>query len=253
MLGEVAVGHEWTLARGLTVSAGPFYRWRFTDPELDEAPGNRLDPDDEPTIMADLRPYGVGGFQQYGFRASGRFERVREGGNRALPTGWRVDWRVAAMPAVSDQLTAMASTSLRVAGSFSLPADLNLTVRTGVEKRIGGFPFMDAAFLGGRRLLRGYQKQRFAGDAAAWSQVELHLPGPELRVAGRNLTIGPVAHADAGRVYLSGVSEGGWHFGRGFGLWATDRGSGRYASVLLSWGDAAPRAYFNLGIPLLRR
>lgn len=249
-LGEVAFGMDRTIGSDLRVSAGPLFRWRFTDPELEAGPNA---PQEE-TIVSALQPFGVGTFRQVGLTGTVDFQQSAPVAAGRIPTGVRMELGGTYFPGVADQPGAMVSSSFQVAASANVGLGTNLSVRAGLEKRWGRFPFMDAAFLGGRRSVRGFQKQRFAGDAAAWLTTDLHLPGVAIAVGRHDIRVGPLAAVDVGRVALHGQSAGGWHLGRGFGLWGIDGSSGRYVSALISWGDgvAAPRAYLNIGVPLFR-
>lgn len=247
-LGEVAFGFDHSIGSGMTLSVGPLFRWRFTDPELEASP----DPAEQPTIVSTMQPLGVGAFRQVGLTGSLVLDRTGTPVPTALANGVRLEVEGTYFPGLADQPGAMVSTSVQAAASRNLGLGANLSVRAGLEKRWGQFPFMDAAFLGGRRSLRGFQKQRFAGDAAAWLATDLHLPGAKVSLAGRQMRIGPLATLDVGRVSLDGQSAGGWHLGQGLGLWAIDGTSGRYVSAALSWGDGSPRAYLNVGVPLSR-
>src|SRR5690606_24854999 len=62
-----------------------------------------------------------------------------------------------------------------VAASYlplSLPLETTLAVRAGARAAWGEFPFEQAAFIGGSESLRGYPRQRYAGDAAVYGGVE---------------------------------------------------------------------------------
>jgi hypothetical protein len=93
-----------------------------------------------------------------------------------------------------------------------------LAMRAGAEKLFGDFPYFDAAFLGGSRSLRTEHRQRFAGDAMMNWTTELRVPVAKVPVVFP-LDLGILGFVDAGRVYVDGKSPGGWHYGRGVGLW----------------------------------
>ncbi len=86
-----------------------------------------------------------------------------------------------------------------------------LALRAIGEKIWGDAPFQHAAFVGGRKLLRGYSSYRFAGDAALAGNAELRIP-----VIGKRA--GVFLLGDAGRVYVDGESPGGWHTAYGAGV-----------------------------------
>ncbi len=99
----------------------------------------------------------------------------------------------------------------------SLPYS-RLAVRAGGEKIWGDFPFYEAAYIGGARSIRGYDRQRFAGDASlyAGSEMRLYLGTFKLFVP---VMFGPLAFVETGRVYLDGEDSDKWHTGYGGGVW----------------------------------
>ena len=101
---------------------------------------------------------------------------------------------------------------------FNAPMRPVLALRAGGRKVFGTFPFFESAFLGGFENLRGFDQQRFAGEAAAWGSAELRL-----RVARMNVLvpgdIGILGLGDVGRVWADGESSDTWHGAFGAGLW----------------------------------
>ena len=95
----------------------------------------------------------------------------------------------------------------------------SLALRMYGAKLWGSYPFFDAAFLGGSENLRGYTRERFAGNAAAFGSVEWrsHL-FPFKFVVPANL--GFLVFSDFGRVYYPGEKSTNLHQSYGAGLWA---------------------------------
>lgn len=95
---------------------------------------------------------------------------------------------------------------------------ITIAFRTAGEKIWGEHPFFESAFLGGNESLRGFERQRFSGDASI-------LGGTEVRVQlARIPFIVPVwtgisAFAETGRVFLMGEHSNRWHNVIGGGLW----------------------------------
>ena len=99
---------------------------------------------------------------------------------------------------------------------------LTLALRTGADHRFGDFPFFDGAVLGGANALRGFRRERFTGQTAAFAGAELRTKLFDLGTYVAPIEIGALAFGDAGRVWDSG--EGGGvltdlHTGFGGGLW----------------------------------
>jgi outer membrane protein assembly factor BamA len=97
--------------------------------------------------------------------------------------------------------------------------DVTLALRIAGERLWGRrFPFYEAAFLGGSESLRGFRRQRFAGDASAFGSAELRFFLARIFLLVPT-DVGLFGLADAGRVWLDGKSEGSWHKDFGGGLW----------------------------------
>ena len=112
--------------------------------------------------------------------------------------------------------------------------DLLLTLRVAGERNWGRYPFFEAAFIGGAaappaldmtgdtsgNLLRGYDLNRFAGDASVVSNADLRI------ALGRYSAILPFRYGlvgllDGGRVFVTSQASSRWHLGAGGGLWLT--------------------------------
>ncbi len=112
------------------------------------------------------------------------------------------------------------------------PLRPTLALRARGVTIVGEAPFQDAAFLGGRHSLRGWSRERFAGDAAVSGSAELRVRLSRFRLMLPG-DFGVFALADVGRVYVDGASPGGWHAGSGGGIWFAfiDRASTMTISV----------------------
>jgi hypothetical protein len=199
---EVAAAWHLPLSDAAVFAIGPVAR--YTDPEMRAG-----------TVLDDVRPRGSDGFGQVGARA-GVVLDTRD--DALFPrSGARAEVVADAYPAVWDAAEAFgrvegtASTYLRLGGPV-------LAVRGAARAAWGGYPFHQAAFLGGGSTLRGYGYDRFAGDAAVAGGAELRVPllPAEVLVRGR---LGVSLLADAGRVIHDGESPGGWHTATGAGVW----------------------------------
>ncbi|MDO8548635.1 MAG: hypothetical protein Q7S39_00595, partial [Ignavibacteria bacterium] len=89
------------------------------------------------------------------------------------------------------------------------------------EKLFGTYPFFKAAFLGGGNNLRGYNRERFSGDASLFSQAELrfYLTDIKLIINGR---FGFFGFAETGRVFVEHDPPRRtekWHPSYGGGFW----------------------------------
>ncbi len=88
-----------------------------------------------------------------------------------------------------------------------------LALRAAGEKIQSHFPFFELAFLN----LRGYNLNRFSGDASVLGSAELRfsLFRSKFLVPTQ---VGIFLFGDAGRVYVNGNSPGGWHADAGVGI-----------------------------------
>jgi hypothetical protein len=95
---------------------------------------------------------------------------------------------------------------------------MTIAFRTVGEKLWGEHPFFESAFLGGNESLRGFERQRFSGDASI-------LGGAEVRTQLARIPFivplwsGISAFAETGRVFLTGEHSNRWHNVFGGGLW----------------------------------
>ena len=95
----------------------------------------------------------------------------------------------------------------------------SLALRFYGAKLWGNYPFFDAAFLGGSENLRGYNRERFAGNAATFGSVEwrANLFHFELVVPAQ---LGFSVFNDFGRVYYPGENSNNIHQSYGGGIWS---------------------------------
>ncbi|MGH7456422.1 MAG: BamA/TamA family outer membrane protein, partial [bacterium] len=94
---------------------------------------------------------------------------------------------------------------------------LTLAFGAGAEKIWGGFPYYDAAYLGGTGTLRGFPRERFAGEASINGVAAAMLKLFRYYFLFPT-DFGMFILGDAGRVWLDGESPGGWHTSFGGGV-----------------------------------
>jgi len=92
-----------------------------------------------------------------------------------------------------------------------------LAVRIGGKKVLGSYPFHEAAYIGGKSSVRGFKRERFAGDASIYGNFELRV------TLGKALVLLPGEYgvfglADVGRVYFKEESSKKWHSAVGGGI-----------------------------------
>ena len=124
-----------------------------------------------------------------------------------------------------------------------------LAMRAGGERVWGAFPVQEAAFLGGGESLRGFARNRFAGDAAVWANAELRSSFGQANLGVARGNLGGIVLADAGRVYFDGRSEGGWHGTYGGGLYFSMLDRAYTGTLIAAHGDDGWRTYLKFGLP----
>ncbi len=216
----------------VTVSFGPVLKFASSD----------LDPT---RFIGVTRPYGADDFGQVGGRLrvavdTRDLERAARTGvfleavGSYYPSAWDVD--SGAFGEVHGQL----------ATYLSPVREATLALRVGGKKVWGTFPFQEAAFLGGRSTVRGFQEQRFAGDAAVYGNAELRL-----FVSRFNILLpgdfGIFGLADAGRVYLQGETSDEVYSAFGGGIWFAYLNRKNTLSVAVAKSDERTGVYFRAG------
>ena len=101
----------------------------------------------------------------------------------------------------------------------SLLLDYTLALRASGEAIWGSkYPFQFATFRGGKENLRGYSRERFAGDAAVSTQAELRLTISKFNIylPGK---FGVHFFGETGRVFVESESSSKWHPAYGGGVW----------------------------------
>ncbi|MGQ0562590.1 MAG: BamA/TamA family outer membrane protein [Gemmatimonadota bacterium] len=180
------------------------------------------------------------GFGQVGARAGVSFDRSTI--THLQQRGFAFELSAAGYPAAWDVTEGFGSAA--ALARFYLPLGAStLAFRAGGQRVWGSFPLHEAAFVGGSSTLRGYTWNRFAGDAAAYGSTELRVPLTRITLLTRG-ELGVLGFADAGRVWLDGESDGGWHTSYGGGLWFASLGHA--ISVSYAKGEEG-RFYISLG------
>lgn len=191
-------------------SIGPEVRW--SDAPLDSKPNSER-------FIATDEPYGSGRFGMAGMGAELRID------GRDYPgfatKGVYLSLKASAFPKAWDVEESFgkveAEGSLALAPRGSWQPSLNLFVG-GVKTFGDRIPFFETARLGGLRTLRGYNFDRFAGEAAVYGSAELRLPLTRIKfvLPGQQ---GVFGFYDAGRVYVDGETSDEMHSAIGGGFW----------------------------------
>jgi hypothetical protein len=124
-----------------------------------------------------------------------------------------------------------------------------LAARLGGKRVWGPFPYDEAAFLGGARTLRGYDYQRFAGDAMVYGGLELLMPVARVLPHLVPTRVGLILLGDAGRVWSDGDRSDRVHAAVGGGVRLELFEERHSVSLLYAEGREGGRWHLQLGLP----
>jgi len=205
------------------------------------------DPDDR-TLISDEKPYGYSNMILHSFTARFIYDS-RD--NEVIPlTGLLVNTSAAYCASHKKDMNSFIKLKGSVSGyvPLSFIPYSSLALKLSGEKIWGDFPFFESAFLGGYESLRGFERNRFAGDAsiAANSEVRFLLSQFKLVVP---IYFGMAGFAEAGRVFMSSFPEGSkkWHKSFGGGLWFSFIYPDMLVSTYAAFSDDDEGYYLNTG------
>lgn len=131
---------------------------------------NSID-DDDNTLLNELAPFGVGDFGWANIAAGIEYD-TRDQTAHKKP-GLHVRLQASVSPGIWDIDSTFGSIDGEASGYFSLGTRSLLAVRVGGKNVAGTFPFQEAAYIGGISNVRGFDENRFAGDASVFGSAEL--------------------------------------------------------------------------------
>lgn len=233
--GELRATLDWNILPEIVLSAGPLLE--LFRPDLEENEG---------TVVDDLMPYGYSNFNQVGgvweavwdrrdaTVATRRGSLVRVQGRHFLP--------VADVEESFSVLDAQAMAFL----SADLPGRPVLALRLGGTRTWGKVPFHQAAYVGGSPDLRGFRRNRFAGNSAVYGNGELRFFLRRFFIL-LPLDLGVHVLGDAGRVWFEGENSDRWHSNWGGGIWSSVVSDAATVSLSVARSNEATRFYFRYG------
>jgi hypothetical protein len=218
-------------------------------------------PTDRDNVLNATAAYGRGSFLEAGLRGGlsydtrgfaarlaggGLFDTVATGPSR------RSDLRFEAngfyFPSALDVREAFGGVEGELAGYLGRSRSrFQLAARVGGRRVWGEYPWFESAFLGGRASLRGYSRQRFAGDASLYAGVEARAWLFAIDVPPCPLRLGVLGFADAGRVWLAGESSDTVHPSWGGGLMLQPVATPHVITAALARGREGSRFYLGYG------
>ena len=224
-----------------TLSGGPLVK--FSDTPWTITRGSSSPPMKRPFM------YGTGAFGQLGVRGelvydtrdnpghARRGVRFRLGGE-LYPKLWDVE-------SIFGHVAGDASAYL----SANVPTSPTLALRVGGKTVRGVFPFHEAAAVGGSGNLRGFRKDRFAGESALYGNGELRVRLTRIYLLFPG-ELGAFAAVDAGRVFYKYDPEEAddWHIGTGGGLWVSFLKRRGTLSAARMYGEDLTGWYLRAGL-----
>lgn len=97
---------------------------------------------------------------------------------------------------------------------------ITLAMRTAGGKVWGEYPFYESMFLGGENSLKGFSRERFAGDGVIVGQAELRMRLFKVNILIPGM-LGLSLFGGSGRVFLEGEESKRWHSSFGGSTWIT--------------------------------
>jgi hypothetical protein len=200
--------------------------------------------DDPDTLLGQLRPYGYANFVQMGFRLGLKWDTRNP--LRASDPGFRVDVEGFVYPKAATVKDTISGIEGEAAAYISLAEPLILALSVGGKKLSGQVPYTEAAYIGGASTVRGYAKNRFAGDASLYGRAELRLRlGKAIFVIPGEY--GLFALTDIGRVYLKGESSNKWHPAYGGGVFFSVLDLATVISLAVATSEERTAVYLRAG------
>ncbi|MFZ1320240.1 MAG: BamA/TamA family outer membrane protein [Ignavibacteria bacterium] len=119
--------------------------------------------------------------------------------------------------------------------------------RTGAGKVWGDYPFYESMFLGGTNSLKGFSRERFAGDAVVVAQSEIRLAVARVNILVPGM-LGFSVFGGTGRVYLGGEDSERWHSSFGSTVWITYLDRMFNLGLTVAKSDEGFKFFFGTGL-----
>ncbi|MPQ46544.1 BamA/TamA family outer membrane protein [Marinifilum sp. N1E240] len=132
---------------------------------------------------------------------------------------WSNSWKFYRGLEKNDHNFQKMETDLRFYASLGRPQRSIIALRVGVAHNTSGYSFYQANKLGLGSNLRGYRRDRFAGDDIVYQNTDYRFRLAKFRSYFFGGEMGLLAFNDFGRVWLDGEDSDKWHHGYGGGFW----------------------------------
>jgi len=159
--GTITPGVEYLLNPELNLFSGIGLNFNSTD-------------DDDTSLLNTLAPLGVGDYGWVSLFAGIDYDTRDRSMLNSPGVHFRAQGNVS--PRVWDVDSSFTSVEGELGGFFKVGARSLLVLRVGGRNVSGTFPFQEAAYIGGRSTVRGFETNRFAGDASVFGNAEFRWP-----------------------------------------------------------------------------
>jgi hypothetical protein len=217
--------------------------WRLQAGMLFEYSQTRDDPD---SILGQTDVLGSGEFWQGGFTAQLELDALD---SHAWPSRG-VYFRFAGeyFPAVAYENSGeYGAVEGRLTGAIPVTKSFTIASQVGGRQVWGDYPYYKAAILGGSKTLRGYDRERFGGDASLYANLEARFPISKFYVFLPG-EFGLFGFVDTGRVFYGGENSNKWHTGYGGGLWLAPLLREFTMSLAVAGSEEGTRIYVTFGM-----
>ena len=209
------------------------------------------------TLISTQQPYGFGDFGQVGgrmrFRLDTRGRRLAglgpagiAPGSKRSDTGLKLDLEGRVYPKAWDVEETFGVAWGEVTGYWQVASPLTVAARAGGQKNWGRYPWHESAFIGGSDSVRGYDRNRFAGDSSAYTNVQAMVSLFNMNLI-LPMKFGLVGLADIGRVWVAGEGSDKWHPSAGGGIFVRVLTTDIAGHALIAQGDEGTKFYVNIG------
>jgi hemolysin activation/secretion protein len=161
-------------------------------------------------------------------------------------TGLKLELEGSVYAKAWDVEEAFASTSGALTGYWQLDSRFTLAGRLGGQKLWGDYPWFEAAFIGGSDTVRGYGRNRYAGDASAFANLQAMVGLFNMNLV-LPVRVGVLGLAEVGRVWLDGESSDKWHPAYGGGIFLRVLTTPAVFHGLVAVGDDGAHFHVNVG------
>lgn len=140
-----------------------------------------------------------------------------------------------------------AGLDLRAYVSTDTVKGVTFAFRAGGGKVWGDFPFYESVFLGGANSLKGFSRERFAGDGVLLGETEIRMGIGRVNIIVPG-TLGFSLFGGTGRVFLNGEESKRWHSSFGATLWITYLQRAMNVGVTVAKSDEGYKVFIGSGL-----